>query len=160
MNVEQYKELRARFKKHFPDALFFVNNPNDEDLNYLATYENGDIIVNPLESDNVIGDILPICGCGYSEEVAWFFYRTMEWCYDNKHDERRLMFDEWIPGWDTGTNNPARLLQCVLLYWLDCLGYTEHGGSVFGSWLTEKGRCARDVLGVATRIYKPRGIAT
>lgn len=156
MTVEQYKELRARFKKHFPDALFFVNRPNDEDFDELVADEKGNLIVNPLDGEYVISDILPICGCGYHEEVAWLFYRTLVWCYDSNRAERSMEFDDWIPKWDTHADDPARLLQCVLLYWLDCLGFTEHGGSVYGSWLTEKGRCARDVLAVACIEKEPR----
>ena len=32
------------------------------------------------------------------------------------------------------------------LHYLDMLGFTNHGGSVWGSWLEDKGRLWREVL--------------
>jgi hypothetical protein len=34
---------------------------------------------------------------------------------------------------------PDSGVQMLILYWIDGQGLTEHGGSVFGAWLTDKG---------------------
>lgn len=74
------------------------------------------------------------CGCGNPEDAAGALLRLLRLhpLYEH-HDE----FDEWIT--DGG-------VAMLLLYQLDRLELTEHGGSVGGGWLTEKGTAVRDAL--------------
>lgn len=74
------------------------------------------------------------CGCGRPEDAASALLRLLRLhpLYDH-HDE----FEEWMP--DSG-------ISYLILYWLCDQGLTEHGGSVLGGWLTEKGEAIRDAL--------------
>lgn len=74
-------------------------------------------------------DELGFCGCGSPEEVLSLLLDALEWC---------------------GAPNKAKLNRSVeplnerglmlALYVADDRDLIEHGGSVIGGWLTEKGR--------------------
>ena len=75
---------------------------------------------------------LKFCGCGDPEGVQTWLQRVLE-----------TLKGEPFVGW------PARqqvlrsdpdASDLFVLYVLDAMGLTEHGGSVGGSWLTDKGR--------------------
>lgn len=74
------------------------------------------------------------CGCGCPEDAAGALLRLLRLhpLYEH-YDELRA----WVP--DLG-------VQYLLLYQLDRLELTEHGGSVGGAWLTDKGTEVRDAL--------------
>ena len=68
------------------------------------------------------------CGCGNPElaTAALLQMLRLHPLYDH-----RAEFDEWVP--DDG-------VQYLLMYQLDRMELTEHGGSVGGAWLTDKGK--------------------
>lgn len=74
------------------------------------------------------------CGCGLPEETYRTLLFMLEWCKDHQPLEslRERITDEGARYW--------------LLYDLDRLGLTQHGGSVDGSWLSEKGRAVMEAL--------------
>ena len=71
------------------------------------------------------------CGCGNPDDAAARLcdLLTFHPLYENRGEFERLVPDSGI--------------QHLLLYMLDHLGLTEHGGSVMGAWLSDKGK---DVL--------------
>lgn len=74
------------------------------------------------------------CGCGSPEEASRALLQLLRLHplfehYGELHD--------WI-----GDIGP----EYLLLYMLDRFELTEHGGSVGGAWLTEKGEAVRDAL--------------
>lgn len=74
------------------------------------------------------------CGCGNPEDAADALLRLLRLHPMYEHGKE---LDEWV-----GDNGLAYLL----LYSLDRYDLTEHGGSVMGAWLTEKGTAVRDAL--------------
>lgn len=74
------------------------------------------------------------CGCGSPEDAAGALLRLLG--LHPLHDHR-AEFKEYVP--DDG-------IEMLLLYMLDRLELTEHGGTVGGAWLTAKGEAVRDAL--------------
>lgn len=83
------------------------------------------------ESDFDLLDELPVCGCGNSEMV-YGLYRDM----------LRTMADaDGVPSHEdmlSIVGGDERLFY-VAAYVLDDIEATEHGGSIWGAWITEKG---------------------
>lgn len=73
--------------------------------------------------------VLGGCGCGSSEE---FSERAVDLLkhFGTPHDERSLK--EFFHG------DQADFWE-LMAHWLDSKDLLEHGGSIYGSWLTEKG---------------------
>ncbi len=69
--------------------------------------------------------ILGGCGCGGADELGERAYKILD-LFATPHMERT---------WSVYNND----VDEVLAHWLDSKGLTEHGGSISGSWLTEKG---------------------
>lgn len=81
------------------------------------------------------------CGCGCLT-MSIKFVRDILNCYE---DEEGLSFphlnlDKAIEV--CGNDN----ITDFMLHWLDTVKLTDHGSSVYGSWLTEKGKVLRDYL--------------
>jgi hypothetical protein len=75
---------------------------------------------------------LRFCGCGWPEEAQGFLRDVLR---GMRHDEKRLSFEQ-LMGVVSANPKGAALL---VLHILDAMRLTEHGGSVFGSWLDTKG---------------------
>lgn len=81
------------------------------------------------------------CGCGCLT-MSIKFIRDILNCYEDEKD------------WSTPhlKLDKAKEACCndnitdFILHWLDTVELTEHGGSVYGSWLTEKGNALRNYL--------------
>jgi hypothetical protein len=71
------------------------------------------------------------CGCGSPEDAAGALLKLLRLHPGYEH-QREL--DEWLP--DAG-------VRYLLLYQLDRAELTEHGGSVGGAWLTDRGKALR-----------------
>lgn len=91
--------------------------------------------------------LLGFCGCGDHDEVERQFFDylngTAEWWRIVKETEPR--WDEYPPRPDA---------DYLTMYLCDALGWTEHGGSVGGAWLTDDGRKALANLAAS---LAPRG---
>lgn len=74
------------------------------------------------------------CGCGSPEDAAAALLRLLRL---HPLHENRASFEAWIK--DSG-------VEYLLLYQLDRDDLTEHGGTVGGGWLTDKGTALRDAL--------------
>lgn len=80
------------------------------------------------------------CGCGCLS-MSIKFVRDILNCYEDEEGlSPHLKLDK------------AKEVCCndnitdFMLHWLDAVELTEHGSSVYGSWLTEKGKALRDYL--------------
>jgi hypothetical protein len=80
------------------------------------------------------------CGCGSTED-AW--ERLRQILALHPLHKNRPAFKALIP--DDG-------LQTLVLYFLAHLGLTEHGGSVGGGWLSEKGEAVLAALTVEANL--------
>lgn len=74
------------------------------------------------------------CGCGSPEAAAAAVLRLLRL---HPLYEHRADFEAWIA--DEG-------IEYFLLYWLDRNELTEHGTSVGGAWLTDRGKALLDAL--------------
>jgi hypothetical protein len=83
-------------------------------------------------------DSLGFCGCGLPTE-AMVFLRDVLQVLNGKQGVDFKSFDAKLG--ELGL--PDGGLRYFVFYMIDHLGLTEHGGSVNGAWLTDKGR---DVL--------------
>lgn len=74
------------------------------------------------------------CGCGNSEDGAAALLRLLRLhpLYENRDS-----FEDWVP--DDG-------IEYLLLYTLDHFDLTEHGSTVSGAWLSDKGEAVRGAL--------------
>ena len=76
------------------------------------------------------------CGCGSHEDIdAWMLAYL-----------RSRAGDEWPKPVPEGVSEDATTL---LAYMADDLGWTEHGGSIYGAWLTDEGRLVIQRMEVA-----------
>ena len=74
------------------------------------------------------------CGCGSPEAAAAALLRLLRLhpAYDHAEELETLVPDNGI--------------RHLLLYHLDQLDLTEHGGNIGGAWLTDKGEMVLDAL--------------
>ena len=109
-------------EKHFPN-LFECIADKDEMISYLKSM-----------SDSEKGiELFRLCGCGIPEKVTDLYRKALKSLESDKpYCERRFCDNE--------------LLEAVVLYNLSDWGMAEHGSSIYGSWLTEKGKTALKVL--------------
>lgn len=75
-------------------------------------------------------DTLKFCGCGNPEDVLDFLRQTLSAIRDRSSSRDRE--NTLLP-----LDSPLAL---TYRYWLDAQGWTEHGGSVYGAWLTKEGK--------------------
>ena len=82
---------------------------------------------------------LGLCGCGNPDEVHEFLIDCAK-CFDRG----TLSGKDWgeatgVDGILTEVLNSPKVAAEFIAHFLDQRGLTEHGGSVYGSWLTEDG---------------------
>jgi len=90
--------------------------------------------VKPMTRQELRVELEWFCGCGSPELAAATLLRILEL---HPLYEHRAEMDELIP--DSG-------IEYLLLYHLDDRDLTEHGGTVTGGWLTEKGEAVKAAL--------------
>lgn len=88
------------------------------------------------------GEVFGFCGCGCLS-MSIKFVRDILNSYEDREEDNLspyLNFDKAkeVCGNDNITD--------FMLHWLDSMELTEHGSSVYGSWLTEKGEALRIYL--------------
>jgi len=77
-----------------------------------------------------------LCGCGNPEDVHKFLLDCMKATDGNIIDYKKV--SKLI------SDNPDTVTQFVL-HFLDSISFTEHGSSVYGSWLTDLGKQAIEI---------------
>ena len=107
-----------------------------------------EFLIKPLV-DYYMFDVLHLCGCGCPEDTYEVIRRYLRIRKDNFDDElsweavqRRYKLNLHI---DTADDVQDGLLQ-FMMYILDKNGFTEHGGSIGGCWLTKDGERLLTVL--------------
>ncbi len=83
---------------------------------------------------------LGICGCGNPDAVYDTVLDLLN-AVDRFDDDGSRLRE---------TLGPNAGVRHLVMSALDRVGLTEHGGSVWGSWLTPKGRAARRLLSLGT----------
>jgi hypothetical protein len=107
-----------------------------------ATWETTDrlnkIGIYPLRYESVANarwfEELKFCGCGDPEGTQDWLQRVLTSLKGSP--------DPWVDWADRVAvlNSDLDAMRYFVLYVLDAMGLTEHGGSVGGAWLTAKGR--------------------
>lgn len=135
MKPEEIKE-----RKELIDIFFSKNDVSYEPLtqNYFTEMTDDEDFLKSffVEAFDFCG-----CGCGCLS-MSIKFIRDILNCYKDEEglSSPHLNFDKAkeVCGNDNITD--------FILHWLDTVELTEHGSSVYGSWLTEKGKALRDYL--------------
>lgn len=94
-----------------------------------------------------IYEICNFCGCGCNERLLRYILKFLE-CF-NYDGEGRMLSKELF---DKGFNHPLMsdndmwVSYEFLAKWVDSIGLSDHGTSVYSSWLTDEGLTWREVL--------------
>jgi len=83
---------------------------------------------------------LDFCGCGNPDEGYDALLETLR-AYDEGGDRKA-----WAYARGGNWEGPGSGYDMLILYFLNAHGLMEHGGSVGGSWLTDKGKKVRAFL--------------
>lgn len=81
------------------------------------------------------------CGCGCLS-MSIKFVRDILNCYEDEEGLGAPYLNLDNTKEVCGNDN----ITDFMLHWLDTVELTDHGSSVYGSWLTEKGKALRDYL--------------
>jgi hypothetical protein len=141
--MDRLNEIRHYIVTEYPDCCL-ASNYGDTPFN---EYEK-DLLVEELD-DYFWLEHLYLCGCGSPDDCKEMIKKYLsamkeytdsdtENCVEVKHKRLKEGFDvEYV------YENPLLLF---LSYVLDSHGFTEHGGSIGGAWITGLGRMYLDVL--------------
>lgn len=131
-------------------------------LNYYEEILSDKRLPEEYEFDNIIEESLKefyheigLCGCGNPEftyEVIRQILNIQSKRFDSAetYKERQKHFSDLCNS-SMDNENYYGLIQFVL-YILDDKGFLEHGGSIGGAWLSEKGTIYLDLLNVWTEL--------
>src|ERR1700723_101582 len=92
--------------------------------------------VHPHPLDRLWFDTWNFCGCGNADDALLHIANVL----DLHKTVDQITEGDWNTQWDARQkllDGPNGLL---LMYWLDAQGLTEHGGSVYGAWMTDHGK--------------------
>ena len=124
MTEKEFDAIRNKVLRLFPDTTYTINYAKGNDVRPILD-DNGDFIYNPLE--DLPCEIIGICGCGKPNVALDIYKKALEWA------EKSVGIRPTNPFEDNED------LSVIMIYTLADKGFTEHGSSVYGSWLTEKG---------------------
>ena len=96
-------------------------------------------------------DVLVFCGCGCPSEALDFVLYFLN-CFVDEQWKETILLDRFslkeclkgLKGFDDESGIPCAVE--FMLHYLDKLELSEHGSSVYGSWLTDAGIMWREVL--------------
>lgn len=75
------------------------------------------------------------CGCGDRLSALEILYKTLNYC--ERWKDEKDVYTEWLI---KNVFNENEGVAYFILYTIENLGFTGHGSSVGGSWLTDKGK--------------------
>lgn len=137
--------------KNYPQSCLAQNNKHDSD-GFTSVSVNNPTLINSFdmiqECENFFYfEKLKWCGCGSPEivkRVIMKYFSLLEWWHDERNDDmefhkcyeerKRRCFEAFDVNDEYG--NPLLL---ALAYSMDAAGFTEHGSSIGGAWLTNEG---------------------
>lgn len=130
-----------------------VDSNNVSDPEYLKKLmenypEEEELLIEPL-MDYIMYEKLGLCGCGSPEDTYEIIRRYLHVRKD-AHDGNlpyNEVYDRYMSDLHINCSDELQygILQ-FLMYILDSYGFTEHGCSVSGCWLTESGEMLMIVL--------------
>ena len=97
------------------------------------------------EFQSIYFNDLGLCGCGRPEDIQKLLYLLLD--NHNKHKLKQITYDEKeeILNKILKETDPDVLFEFIF-HILDNGGLLEHGGSIYGSWFTDKGKRFLDYL--------------
>jgi hypothetical protein len=132
-----------------------------KDVQKGVTYED-------FQYDNIVDafyqGFLEFCNCGYPKDEQKLILRVLSRIFFRSYqNELDLTSEERVKLWSRNTDklslvfgkNP--LFKHHYLQWLDSQGFLEHGGTVFGSWLSCGGISVLKMLIQNRYLIFPRG---
>lgn len=101
-------------------------------------------------------ELFNFCGCGYPDAMDKLIQTFLNIIGNEDYDiiigKYKETFDIDVYNLKSGDDAPYPNMYPDLfffaLYQLDALGLTEHGGNIFGAWLSDKGALCKDILNV------------
>ena len=134
-------------------AEYMVDNHMENNLSMEVIRDNREkwyekSLIDPLMDEFWFND-LGLCGCNCPEDTKEAIRKYLHIRKDF-HD-KELTYEGVVRRYrtDLGIDEHSQVQHGVLqfmMYVLDKEGYTDHGGSVGGCWLTKKGEMFMDVL--------------
>jgi hypothetical protein len=174
MKLKKIKEVVALADKHFSDQCWLCNAKRQlDEMVEMGLSDDDEAFLSEYSLPGV--EICGVCGCGRSEDVQRLYRMALRAIKDRSErisgksalGVMEECFKELTVAMETFCNDPANvpnpttfkfcdnaLLEEVVLHVLYNLGYTEHGTSVHGSWLTEKGEAALAALDMQFEVVK------
>lgn len=131
--------MKPEERKDLIDIFFNTDNVSYEVLsqdNYMEMEDDEEFLT------SFFVEAFGFCGCGCLD-MSIKFVRDILNCYEDREEENlppclNLDKAKEVCGNDNITD--------FILHWLDTVELTEHGSSVYGSWLTDKGEALRVYL--------------
>lgn len=131
MTEKEFDAVRNDVLRLFPDTTYTINYAKGNDVRPILD-DDGSFLYNPLE--DLPGEILGICGCGKPDVALDIYKRALEWAEKSVGSRSTNPFED------------NEELSVIMLYTLADKAFMEHGSSVYGSRLTEKGKILLKVL--------------
>lgn len=136
MKPEEIKE-----RKELIDIFFGEDSISNECLTQNNCMETTELTIDEEFLKSFLIEAFNFCGCGCLS-MSIKFLRDVLNCYEDED------------GWSSPYLNLDKAIEICsndnitdfMLHWLDSVELTEHGTSVYGSWLTDKGKALRDYL--------------
>lgn len=136
MKPEEIKE-----RKELIDIFFDKDSIINECLTQNHCTETTELTIDGEFLNSFFIEAFGFCGCGCLSMSIKFLHDVLN-CYEDED------------GWSSPHLNLDKAIEVCsndnitdfMLHWLDSVELTEHGSSVYGSWLTDKGKALRDYL--------------
>lgn len=170
---ERRKELSEMTNAELANKLYDILNKGLDDVektisygdDYVGkTFEDFDHEVKKPDTERDYGyifdycyeifvyEICNFCGCGCGIRVSGLIRSFLD-CFDG-YDGTLFDSDNYTSKFPGRTETEMEFM----LKWVDSLGMSEHGTSVYGSWLTDKGLVFRELLRKMDISYEIAGV--
>lgn len=134
MKPEEIKE-----RKELVDIFFDKDNVSYEVLtqdNYIEMEDDEEFLT------SFFVEAFGFCGCGCLY-MSIKFTRDILNCYEDREEDNLSPYLNLNKAKEVCDNDN---ITDFILHWMDFCELTDHGSSVYGSWLTDKGKALRDYL--------------
>lgn len=131
--------MKPEERKELVDIFFDKDNDSYEYLTqdyYMEMTDDEEFLT------GFFGEAFGFCGCGCLS-MSIKFVRDVLNCYEDREEDNLSPYLKLDKAKEVCGNDN---ITDFILHWLDSMELTEHGSSVYGSWLTEKGKALRNYL--------------